>query len=85
MTGRIKTLHPTYGFIVSTTDGERQELFFHQTDCADFDQLRVGDQVSFERVTPSPPKGDRARDVSRTTAPATVSSALGDAPEEQEG
>ena len=58
--GTIKTIVDRgFGFI---TSGDL-DYFFHRADLADgteFDDIRQGDEVSFEPVEPSPPKGKRA-------------------------
>lgn len=60
MTGTIKALHPTFGFI--TADGK--DWFFHDDDLVGLDiELIVGDEVNFEPVLPEPAKGPRAREV----------------------
>jgi 'Cold-shock' DNA-binding domain len=62
MTGRIRRLHDSFGFIRS--DG--LDFFFHNSDVVgglDFDQLDEGDLVAFEAVTPQPEKGPRAQQV----------------------
>jgi len=68
MTGKIKALYPTFGFI--TADDGGGEFFFHQTDevGAGIVGLVVGDRVTFEPVDPAPEKGPRARDVSFLSA-----------------
>ena len=65
MTGTIKTKTDRgFGFI--SRDGETKDLFFHSKDLVGvtFDQLQVGDVVSFEVV--SGEKGLSAKNVSRT-------------------
>ena len=62
-TGTIKALRATFGFI---TDEASVDYFFHRTDVAGalpFEELKEGDKVTFERVDPAPPQGDRAADV----------------------
>jgi CspA family cold shock protein len=62
MNGTIKRLVNTKGFgFIATDDGS--EYFFHQSACAQvpFDQLREGQNVSFERG--NGPKGPRAENV----------------------
>ena len=64
MTGTIKTLTDKgYGFIAR--EGEAKDLFFHSKDLngVTYDELRVGDTVSFE-VTESE-KGPAATNVAR--------------------
>ncbi len=64
MTGTIKTLiDKGFGFI--TREGETKDLFFHSKELVgvSFDELRVGDQVSFEVVESE--KGPAATGVSR--------------------
>jgi cold shock CspA family protein len=62
MTGIIKTLVASRGFgFIRGEDG--LEYFFHWSDQVDDFELKSGDQVSFEPVTPAPVKGLRARDV----------------------
>jgi cold shock CspA family protein len=62
VTGRIRRLHDSFGFIRS--DG--LDFFFHSSDVVgamDFEQLVEEDGVSFEPVTPQPEKGPRAAQV----------------------
>jgi cold shock protein len=64
MTGKIKTLTDRgFGFIAR--DGEIKDLFFHSKDLSGvtFDELKVGDEVSFEVVQGE--KGPSAKNVSR--------------------
>lgn len=64
MEGTIKTLtEKGFGFIA--VDGEEKDLFFHQNELKDvsFDELRVGDKVSFEKA--DSPKGPNAVSVVR--------------------
>lgn len=64
MTGIIKTLTDRgFGFI--SREGEVKDLFFHSKDLSGvtFDELRVGDKVSFEVVEGE--KGLAAVNVSR--------------------
>lgn len=64
MTGTIKTLTDRgYGFI--SREGETKDLFFHSKDlnAVSFDQLKVGDVVTFEVV--SGEKGFSAKNVTR--------------------
>ena len=64
MEGTIKTLtEKGFGFI--TVEGEEKDLFFHGNELkgVSFNELRVGDRVSFERA--DSPKGPNAVDVSR--------------------
>ncbi len=64
MTGTIKTLTDRgYGFI--SREGESKDLFFHSKDLngVSFDQLKVGDVVTFEVV--SGEKGFSAKNVTR--------------------
>jgi CspA family cold shock protein len=64
MNGVIKTLTDKgFGFI--TVDGEEKDLFFHGNDLkgVSFDELRVGDKVSFEKAQSE--KGPNAINVSR--------------------
>lgn len=67
MTGTIKALYATFGFIAGD-DGT--DWFFHQSDEADAGnvELVVDDRVSFEPVDPAPAKGPRARDVTLLSA-----------------
>ena len=65
MTGRIRALFASYGFV--RDDDTDLDFFVHREDVAgavDFEQLVVGDTVTFEAVDPTPPKGRRARGVS---------------------
>ena len=64
MTGTIKTLTDRgFGFIAR--EGEVKDLFFHSKELngVEFDQLKVGDTVSFEVV--DGPKGPAATNVQR--------------------
>lgn len=64
MTGKIKTLTDRgFGFIAR--EGEEKDLFFHSKDLSGvtFDELKVGDEVSFEVVQGE--KGPSAKNVSR--------------------
>jgi CspA family cold shock protein len=64
MNGTIKTLTDRgFGFI--SRDGEEKDLFFHSKELngVTFDELKVGDQVTFEVVNGE--KGPAAVGVSR--------------------
>lgn len=64
MTGTIKTLlDKGFGFI--SREGEAKDLFFHSNELKGvmFDDLKVGDQVSFEIVDGQ--KGPAATNVAR--------------------
>ncbi len=64
MTGTIKTLtEKGFGFIAR--EGETKDLFFHSNDLSgvSFDQLKVGDNVSFEIADGQ--KGPSAKNVTR--------------------
>ena len=64
MTGTIKTLTERgFGFI--SREGETKDLFFHSKELqgVTFDQLKVGDKVTFEVVDGE--KGPAATNVSR--------------------
>jgi cold shock CspA family protein len=61
MTGKVKSCHPTWGFI---TGDDGVDHFFHESDQVDDLELRPGDRVSFTPVEPTPIKGPRASDVS---------------------
>jgi len=64
MTGTIKTLtEKGFGFI--SRPGETKDLFFHSKElkCVTYDELRVGDNLSFEIVEGE--KGPAAVNVSR--------------------
>ena len=64
MTGTIKTKTDRgFGFI--SREGETKDLFFHSKDLVGvtFDQLQVGDVVSFEVVVGD--KGPSAKNVTR--------------------
>lgn len=65
MTGTIKTLTERgFGFI--SREGEAKDLFFHSKDLSGvtFDELKVGDVVSFEVVDGE--KGPSAKNVTRS-------------------
>ncbi len=64
MTGTIKTLtEKGFGFIAR--EGEVKDLFFHSNDLngVTFDELKVGDKVSFE--VEEGEKGKSAKNVTR--------------------
>ena len=64
MQGTIKTLtEKGFGFIAR--EGETKDLFFHSNDLSgvSFDELKVGDVVSFEIVDGQ--KGPSAKNVKR--------------------
>ena len=64
MTGTIKTLtEKGFGFIAR--EGETKDLFFHSNDLSGvtFNELKVGDNVSFEIVDGQ--KGPSAKNVTR--------------------
>ena len=64
MTGTIKTLlDKGFGFI--SREGEEKDLFFHSNELkgVSFDDLKVGDQVTFEVVDGQ--KGPAATNVAR--------------------
>jgi cold shock protein len=65
MEGTIKTLVSDKGFGFITVEGEEKDLFFHRNEVKDemYDELRVGDKVSFERA--DSPKGPNAVNVTR--------------------
>lgn len=65
MNGTIKTKTDRgFGFI--TREGETKDLFFHSKDLngVTFDELQVGDVVTFEVV--DGPKGPSAKNVTRS-------------------
>jgi cold shock CspA family protein len=67
--GRVKALFPSFGFI--NDDATALDFFFHRDDVVgaiDFEQLQVGDSVTYEAVDPVPPKGRRAQQVAFITA-----------------
>ena len=64
MTGKIKTLTDRgFGFIA--IEGQPKDLFFHSKDLkgVTFDELKVGDEVTFEVVEGE--KGKSAKNVAR--------------------
>ncbi len=63
MQGTIKTLKNGFGFIAR--EGEEKDLFFHSKELqgVTFDELKVGDTVTFEVVETE--KGPAAVSVSR--------------------
>ena len=65
MTGTIKTLLTGKGFGFIAREGETKDLFFHSQDLngVSFDDLKVGDTVSFEVVEGE--KGFAAKNVTR--------------------
>jgi CspA family cold shock protein len=67
-TGTVKTIHRErgFGFLVPDGGGNPDDLFFHHTAVADggFDQLREGQQVSYEEgADPRNPSRRRAVNV----------------------
>lgn len=48
--GTIKTLKESFGFItVEGKEGEEpRDLFFHQSECSQFESFEQGDEVEFE-------------------------------------
>ena len=66
MTGTIKTIlaDKKFGFI--TVEGREKDLFFHKEKVVgvEFDDLKVGDVVSFE-IDETGPKGPAAVNVTR--------------------
>ncbi len=65
MNGVIKKLVSDKGFGFIAVEGQPKDLFFHMNSCSgvSFDELREGDQVSFE--TEDGPKGPSAVNVRR--------------------
>ena len=65
MTGTIKTLISDKGFGFISREGETKDLFFHSKELkgVTFDELQVGDKVSFEVVESE--KGPAATGVTR--------------------
>lgn len=64
--GTIKTLtDKRFGFI--TPEGETKDLFFHSSELkgVTFEELKVGDAVTFEVVEGDNGKGPKAMNVSR--------------------
>ena len=63
--GTIKTIVGDRGFGFIAREGEAKDLFFHSKDVVGvmFDDLKVGDKVSFEVV--DGPKGPAATNVNR--------------------
>ena len=64
MEGTIKNLTDKgFGFIA--VEGEEKDLFFHKNEVkgATFEELKVGDKVSFEKA--DSPKGPNAINVTR--------------------
>jgi cold shock protein len=64
MQGKVKTkTDKGFGFI--SREGEEKDLFFHSNDLSGvtFDELQVGDTVSFEIA--NGPKGQNAKNVTR--------------------
>ncbi|MDP3051968.1 MAG: cold shock domain-containing protein [bacterium] len=66
MNGTIKTLLTEKGFGFISREGETKDLFFHSKELKDvtFDELKVGDAVTFEVVETE--KGPAATNVSRS-------------------
>ena len=64
MKGTIKTLVEAKKFGFISREGEAKDLFFHATECViPFDELKVGDAVTFEIVQSE--KGPAATKVER--------------------
>lgn len=65
MNGTIKTILSEKGFGFISREGETKDLFFHSKELkgVSFDELRVGDEVSFDVVEGE--KGPAAVNVSR--------------------
>ncbi len=65
MNGTIKTLIAEKGFGFISREGEEKDLFFHSKELSGvtFDELKVGDAVTFEVVQGE--KGPAATNVSR--------------------
>lgn len=65
MTGTIKKMVSDKGFGFITTQGMEKDLFFHSNSLVgvSFDELREGDEVSFE--VEDSPKGKTAVNVQR--------------------
>lgn len=64
ITGRIKAMNKErgFGFITTQEDGGARDYFFHRYETAGkFDELMVGDSVTFRRM--ASPKGPRAHEV----------------------
>ena len=66
MNGTIKTLLTEKGFGFISREGETKDLFFHSKELkgVTFDELKVGDAVTFEVVETD--KGPAATNVSRS-------------------
>ena len=66
MNGTIKTLLTEKGFGFISREGETKDLFFHSKELkgVTFDELKVGDAVTFEVVETE--KGPAATNVSRS-------------------
>jgi cold shock CspA family protein len=57
--------------------GDGRAVFFHRSDCEPrsiFDALAVGDVLEYELVAPTPPKGERARNVRYPTPKEVIAS-----------
>lgn len=67
MTGTIKTLKTDNGFGFIAREGETKDLFFHSNDVEGgiFDQLKVGDAVTFELKEDPKGRGPAAVNVTR--------------------
>ncbi len=66
MNGSVHSVVFGRGFGWIYGDGGAGKYFFHRDDvdgALEFDDLKVGDRVSFDREDPPPPKGPRARHV----------------------
>ena len=65
MEGTIKTLLSEKGYGFISREGEEEDLFFHSKELSgvSFDELKVGDKVTFEVVQGE--KGPAATNVSR--------------------
>lgn len=65
MNGTIKTILTEKGFGFISRESETKDLFFHSKELRDvaFDELKVGDQVTFEVIQGE--KGPAATNVTR--------------------
>ena len=72
MNGIIKKLVLDRGFGFITPEGQAKDVFFHSDSLVGimFDDLREGDAVTFD--VEDSPKGPRAVNVQRATAPAQM-------------
>ena len=65
--GRVTRMFPSFGFLTDDADPPCTYggYFFAGTDAIDFEQLAIGDKVTFAAVKPEPQRGPKAFGVRR--------------------